>query len=82
MVYEYTRVGVTPNDLVMYIECEKEEKGIYKELANIIKTVTNSELRLTKVSLSVKNKALNITELGKVNEQYIKDGLLVEDLDE
>lgn len=81
-VYEYTRVGVTPNDLVMYIECEKEEKGIYKELANVINAVANSELGLTKVSLSIENKALNILELGKVNEQYIKDGLLVEDLDE
>lgn len=84
---EYTKMDVVPNQLVLYIDCtveEKEQEELYKELEKFIQEVLTFDEKVDKVSISINNTSLELTEEKLENLTYaqIQGGFEVEELDE
>ncbi len=81
--YEYTKVGVKPNELILDITINTEEK-IYNEIAYSINELLKLEYEVDKVVVTLNDTSLYISKenLELITPEYIEGGFNIEDLDE
>ena len=81
--YEYTKVGVNPNELILEIAIKTEEE-IYNEIAYVINELLKLEYPVDKVVVSLNDTSLYISKdnFELITPEYIEGGFNIEDLDE
>lgn len=85
--YEYTEVSILPNIITLYVSNDDKDDNVYKEIVDLIDIVNNLRLsdfsKLGQVVIDLDNSVLIIKaeDFDKINEQYIKNGLNIEQLD-
>lgn len=81
--YEYTKVGVNPDALILHITANTEENA-YSEISTAINELLNLEYDVNEVVVTLNDTSLYIykNNFALITPKYIEGGFNIEDLDE
>lgn len=86
--YDYSKVGILPDYISLYITTQSDSDEVYAEVIKAINLVNEEDLSsiasLGQVVLKVGDKVININreDLNNLSVEYIKEGINIEQLDE
>ena len=83
--YEYTKVGVKPDALMIEVTIDSEDTDVvYNEIATVLNRLLSLEYNVHEVVVTLNNTSLYISKdnFELITPEYIEGGFKIEDLDE